>query len=171
VLLTYRLPAEGSRARVAVWRHVRRAGALHLQQSVVALPDLGAFVAELRALRDLIAEVGGESMAVRGDPLDPESAARLADAWNAARDAEYGELAAECGKFLVEIEREFAQEKFTLAELEEEEAEVDKLERWHARIADRDVLAASGGRPARQALQRAREALDRYTQAVFERSQ
>ena len=35
-MLIYRLPSNDSRARVAVWRELRRSGALHVQQSVVA---------------------------------------------------------------------------------------------------------------------------------------
>jgi hypothetical protein len=170
MLLTYRLPGEPTRARVAVWRQVRRVGALHPQQSVVAMPDLEPFAAELRALRDLIAEVRGESLALRGEAVDRDGAARLERAWNEARDAEYGELAAECGKFLAEIDHEFAQEKFTLAELEEE-TELEKLEGWHARIAARDVHGAPGAAAAQDALERARGALERYLRAVFERTQ
>lgn len=107
--------------------------------------------------------------AVRADPLGELDATKLTEAWNAARDAEYDELRAECGKFLVEIEHEFEIEKFTLAELEEEEAELDKLQRWHARIEARDIHDASGAAPARDAFARAQQAL--YTAAVFERTQ
>ena len=39
IVLIYRLPTNDSRARVAVWRELRRSGAHHLQQSVVAVPD------------------------------------------------------------------------------------------------------------------------------------
>ena len=64
-------------------------------------------------------------------------------------------MRAECGKFLTEIEHEFAIEKFTLAELEEEEAELDKLQRWHERIDARDIHGAPGAADAKAALARA----------------
>ncbi|MDP9294681.1 MAG: hypothetical protein M3O90_09725 [Actinomycetota bacterium] len=73
--------------------------------------------------------------------------------------------------FLTEIEHEFAIEKFTLAELEEKEAELDKLQRWHERIEARDIHGAPGAEQAEEALARAQEALDRYSSAVFERTQ
>jgi len=171
VLLTYKLPPDpSSRARVAVWREVRRSGALHLQQSVVAFPDAEGFGSALERFRALVAELGGESLAVRGGPLEDEDAGRLVEAWNAARDSEYAELVAKCGQFLSEIDHEFEIEKFTSAELEEKEAELDKLERWHERIRARDVCDAGGAAEADSARARAREALERYSQAVFERS-
>jgi hypothetical protein len=171
VLLTYKLPSNNSSARVAVWREVRRSGALNVQRSVVAFPDHEAFRRAVERFRVLVAEVGGETLALRAEPLAELDASRLIDAWNQARSAEFAELTAECGKFLTEIEHEFAIEKFTLAELEEEEAELDKLQRWHERVEARDIHGAPGAEQAREALARAQEALERYSSAVFERTQ
>ncbi|MFF3669336.1 Chromate resistance protein ChrB [Microtetraspora malaysiensis] len=36
--LVYRVPAMTSRARVAVWRELKRLGALYIQQAVCVLP-------------------------------------------------------------------------------------------------------------------------------------
>ena len=171
ILLAYKLPGNNSTARVAVWREVRRSGALHVQRSVVAFPDQGSFRRAAERFRVLVADAGGETLALRAEPLGENDATRLTEAWNEARSAEYTELTAECGKFLTEIEHEFAIEKFTLAELEEEEAELDKLQRWHERIAARDVHDAPGAEESKEALAQAHEALERFTSAVFERTQ
>src|SRR3954452_23277849 len=143
-MLIYRLPSNDSRARVAVWRELRRSGALHVQQSVVAVPDDDAFTDAVDRLRAVIAEVGGQLTALRAEPIDAADGQRLVEAFNGARDAEYRELAGECAKFLAEIDHEFAIAKFTHAELDEEEAEFEKLQRWYQRIGARDVHAASG---------------------------
>lgn len=171
VLLTYTLPSNNSSARVAVWREVRRSGALNVQRSVVAFPDDDGFRRAVERFRVLVADVGGETLALRAQPLGAPDASKLTAAWNEARSAEYAELRAECGKFLTEIEHEFAIDKFTLAELEEEEAELDKLQRWCERIQARDIHRAPGAEDAQAALARAREALERYSTAVFERTQ
>lgn len=171
VVLSYRLPSEQSRARVAVWREVRRSGALHLQQSLVAFPDGDAFAPAIERFRALVGEVGGETLALKAEALDEREAGRLVEAWNAARDAEYAELTGECEKFLAEIEHEFEIAKFTDAELDEEEAELDKLEHWRERIAARDVHRAAGAEAADAALKRAAGALARYADAVFEHTQ
>lgn len=169
-LLTYKLPADRSSARVAVWREVRRSGALQLQQSVVAFPDSEAFVHAVARIRATVDEVGGSTLAVRAEPVEAADDARLRSAWNEARADEYGELASECDKLVAEIESEFAKQKFTLAELDEEEAELEKLTRWHERIRGRDVLGCEGATGAATALGRASEALARYTAAVFDRT-
>jgi hypothetical protein len=170
LLLTYRLPADRSSARVAVWREVRRSGALQLQQSVVAFPDTEEFRSALARVRAVVGEVGGSVVAVRAEPLEGDDDARLVSAWNEARAAEYGELVSECDKLVAEIDKEFAKEKFTLAELDEEEAELDKLKRWHERIRARDVRGSEHAAEAESALERATEALARYTAAVFDRT-
>jgi Protein ChrB, N-terminal len=171
IVLIYRLPTNDSRARVAVWRELRRSGAQHVQQSVVAVPDTDAFADDVARLREVLAEVGGHVTVLRARALADGDDARLAEVWNEAREDEYRELAAECAKFLVEIDKEFDKEKFTLAELDEEEAELDKLQRWHGRITKRDVHGAPGGPAAASALREAEVALARYAEAVFERTQ
>jgi hypothetical protein len=171
IVMLYRLPPSDSRARVAVWRELRRSGALHLQQSVVAVPDDPGFADVVEGLRGVLADVGGELTALRAAPASDADTGRIVDAWNAARDAEYRELAGECAKFLAEIDHEFEIEKFTLAELDEEEAELQKLQQWHERIRSRDLHEASGGKAAAGALGQAVDALARYSDAVFERTQ
>ena len=170
LLLTYRLPAERSSARVAVWREVRRSGALQLQQSVVVFPDTEEFRSSLLRVRAVVGEVGGSVVAVRAEALEADDDTRLVSAWNEARAAEYTELASECEKLVAEIDKEFAKEKFTLAELDEEEAELEKLKRWHERIRARDVRGCDGASEAEAALDRASDALARYTAAVFDRT-
>jgi hypothetical protein len=169
-LLTYRLPADRSSARVAVWREVRRSGALQLQQSVVAFPDGEPFERAVARIRAAVDEVGGSVVALRAEPLDAADDTRLRAAWNQARADEYGELISECEKLVAEIDKEFAKQKFTLAELDEEEAELDKLKRWHERITARDVCGCDRAGDAETALEQASEALARYTTAVFDRT-
>jgi vacuolar-type H+-ATPase subunit I/STV1 len=170
-VLIYRLPSNDSRARVAVWREVRRSGALHVQQSVVAVPDGDVFAEAVDGLRQVLGEVGGQVASLRAEPLAAGDDQRLLEAWNEARDDEYRELAGQCAKFLAEIDHEFEIEKFTLAELDEEEAELDKLQRWHERIQRLDIHGAPGRAAAVSALRDAEAALARYSTAVFERTQ
>jgi hypothetical protein len=155
---------------VTVWREVRRSGALQLQQSVVAFPDTDHFRVLLARLRAVVAEVGGTALALGADPLEPDDDVRLTATWNEARAAEYRELATESEKLVAEIDKEFAKEKFTLAELDEEEAELEKLRSWHERIQERDVLGCDSAAAAEAALERAAEAVSRYTAAVFDRT-
>jgi uncharacterized protein YdbL (DUF1318 family) len=168
LLLTYRLPADRSSARVAVWREVRRAGALQLQHSIIAFPDTEEFRRAVERIRAVVSEVGGSTIGLEAQPLASDDEERLVSTWNEARAAEYDELTAESEKFVAEIDKEFAKQKFTLAELDEEEAELEKLQRWRERIRARDVFASPAAADADAVLERVAEAFARYSQAVFE---
>jgi len=139
---------------VSVWREVRRSGALQLQKSVVAFPDTEEFRTALARVRAAVSAVEGTALVMRAEPLEGDDEAALIAAWNEAREAEYTELASECDKLVAEIDKEFAKEKFTLAELDEEEAELEKLASWHARIRARDVHGSDGAGEAEAALGR-----------------
>src|SRR3954453_11099809 len=104
IAVLYRLPPNDSRARVAVWRELRRTGALHVQQSVVVVPDDERFTGVVDRLRAVLSDVGGQVRTLRTEPVNGGDDGRLLEAWNAARDAEYRALAGECAKFLAEID-------------------------------------------------------------------
>lgn len=87
-LLIYRLPANPSRARVAVWRDLRRLGALPLQQSVAAVPELGDLGERLDAIESRIGAEGGSSYRFRLDDLTPEQERGLESEWNGLRSQE-----------------------------------------------------------------------------------
>src|SRR5260370_9926577 len=57
-LITYRLPAEPSRHRVAAWRQLRRLGAVPLQQGTWALPAGEPFDAGLATVTKATAAAG-----------------------------------------------------------------------------------------------------------------
>src|SRR5262249_15004993 len=134
-------------------------------------PDCEPFARAVARIRAAVDEVGGSTLALRAEPVDAADADRLRTAWNEARADEYVELASECEKLVAEIDKEFAKQKFTLAELDEEEAELDKLKRWHERIRSRDVFACEQAADAQDALNRGSEAVARYTAAVFDRTE
>ena len=94
-------------------------------------------------------------------------AARMSALFTAARQAEWAEFIADCGKFDAEIESEIAKSKFTLAELEEEEQSLDRLRRWHRELAARDVFGAPNAAEAGQQLKHCAERLADYTERVF----
>lgn len=167
LVISYNLPTEPSRHRVATWRALKKLGAVNLQQSMWVLPQSPENGAALESLSLEIDDAGGECLLMRSYSFRPEDEARIVSLFNAMRDAEYAEFVSECGKYLKEIDKEIAKKKFIFAELEEEEAELDKLSAWHARIAVRDIYAAAGGQAARERLGEIRAAFDAYGEMVY----
>ena len=62
LILVYRIPSEPTRLRASVWRRLRSAGAVYLQNSVAALPDTGGAQRLMRTLRNEIVEDMGGSV-------------------------------------------------------------------------------------------------------------
>lgn len=72
-----------------------------------------------------------------------------------------------CGAHLPWIVEATAKEKFTLAELEEEEQSLDRLRRWHRELSLRDTFGAQSAGEASVALKESTERLEGYAERVY----
>jgi hypothetical protein len=167
LLLVVRLPAEPSRHRVAVWRELRRAGALSVGQGVWAVPQVGVFTQALDRAVQLAQRGDGEAIVLEASGRTDADAARLEALFTDAREAEWAEFLADCAKYEAELDHEIAKAKFTLAELEEEEQSLERLRRWHRDLRARDLFGAPSATLAEQRLKHCAERLEDYTDRVF----
>jgi hypothetical protein len=168
LVVVVRVPAEPSRHRVAVWRELRRAGALPLAAGTWAFPSTPLAIETIDKIRDLIGRApDGELLVLDASGHDRDSEDRLVAQYTDAREAEWQELLSDAAKFDAEIGREIDKEKFTLAELEEEEQSLDRLRRWHRDIALRDSFGAPSAADAGLALKASTERLDHYAELVY----
>jgi hypothetical protein len=166
-LITYRLPAEPSRHRVAVWRELRRLGAVALQQGTWALPAGERFDTGFARVIKTITDAGDQPVVVTvGD--DDDSARQLAALFTAQREAEWAEFLSDCGKYENELAGEVAKGKLTLAELDEEEQSLDRLRRWYRAIRARDLFGAPSAPLAERRLKDCAEALDAFADLVYQ---
>ncbi|WP_067893644.1 Chromate resistance protein ChrB [Nocardia vaccinii] len=165
LLLVYRVPTEPTRHRAAVWRRLKALGAVYLQNSVAALPASTESERALRVLRNDIREMRGTAQLLRADALAGQE--EIVAAVNAARDEEYAEVFSRCRDFLAEIAKETAAEKFTYAELEENDEDLTKLRAWFDKIRARDRLAAAGQAGAQKALDECATALEGFAERVY----
>jgi DNA-binding transcriptional regulator PaaX len=167
LVLVVRVPAEPSRHRVAVWRELRRAGAVLLGQGVWVVPDAPVFADGITRTVELAERGDGEVTVLRAVGRDEPDAERLQDRFTAERAEEWAEFIADCVKFDAEIDKEIRIGKLTMAELEEEEQSLERLRRWHRDLAARDVFGASNADEAGQHLKHCTERLADYTERVF----
>jgi hypothetical protein len=167
VVLLARVPAEPSRHRVAIWRELRRLGAVAIGQSVWALPDHPTAATGLHRIAELVARGGGELTVLEAAGRDQASRERLQRLNGEARTAEWTEFRAECARYLAEIDKEIGKGKLTVAELEEEEQSMERLRRWHRELRTRDVLATPAAHAADQDLRACAAKLEDYTTRVF----
>lgn len=166
-MLVIRLAAEPSRHRVAVWRELRKVGALSLGQGIWAVPDVPAFADGVRRAIALAERAEGEAVTLEAVGREPSDAARFEAMFTAARQEEWTEFLADCGKYEAELAKEIRQAKFTLAELEEEEQSLERLRRWHRDLTVRDVFGAPTAAEAGERLRQCAGACEDYAERVF----
>jgi hypothetical protein len=167
LLLIYRVPQEPPGRRTYVWRQLKQLGAVYLQQAAAILPDWPGLHAAMDALADRIREFQGEVSLLETTSPSPEWEQELLARFNQARNAEYAEVVENVERLEDEIRRESHRGKFTFAELEDIEADSEKLHRWHERIRARDFFNAPGCFGAAQALERGRAALESFATQVY----
>ncbi|MDT7626926.1 MAG: hypothetical protein QOI50_1625 [Pseudonocardiales bacterium] len=165
LVLIYRIPSEPTRLRATVWRRLKGLGAIYLQNSAAALPASPAAERALRLLRREILDMSGTASLLACAVLAGENEIRAA--FRAARDDEYEEIVDKCQDFVASIRKEFREEHFTYAELEENDEDLIKLRNWFAKITDRDVFGSPGRQPCLEALAVCDRELEAYAAWVY----
>lgn len=167
LLFIYRVPQSPPGRRTYVWRQLKGLGAAYLQQAAAILPDYPELRTGLKALAARVRELEGEASLLETTSSSPDWEAETIARFNLGRAAEYAELVENVERFEDEIARESRKQKFTFAELEELEADWEKLQRWRERIRARDFFETSSQAAAEDELKRARSALDTFTTEVY----
>jgi hypothetical protein len=169
-LLIYRIATEVSRHRVAVWRELRRAGAVPLQSATWAIPTGQGFDEAVDRAVELIERADGHAFVFDVTPSEATEA-QLEELFCAEREAEWVEFLAECDKATAELAHEVAIAKFTLAELDEEEQNHERLRRWFRDVRAKDLFGAPSAALAERRLKECAEALDDYAERVYQARQ
>jgi hypothetical protein len=92
VLLLYRVPPKPTAGRVAVWRKLKRLGAILLHDSAWVLPATPRTQEQLQWLVGEIGELGGEAMLWEGAPCLDGQDERLVEQFTTQVDELYREI-------------------------------------------------------------------------------
>jgi ChrB-like protein len=170
-VLIYRVPTEPASKRVAVWRDLKRLGALYLQQCACIFPDIPSLTDEVQQVADKIPALGGETFLLEVPRLKPEDEARIIEAFRVQRANEYAEIIEECEtKFVKEIEFERFRENYTFEEAEEIEQDLEKIRRWFDRVLKRDWFKADRRDEVEAWLARCQGLLGQFEEEVYRRT-
>ena len=167
LLLLTQLPSSASSPRVTLWRRLRAAGATTMVSSVWVLPETGPHAELLGQLRDGLLRQGGIGFVLSIPASAPDVNAAIVSSFRADRSREYDEFAERCAALLDEIGKEGKAGKYTFAELEESEQDLEKLVRWLAKIQARDFFPDERGQEAAATLARCRAAVLAFSQSVY----
>lgn len=92
LLLLFRLPATHKAERVAIWRKLKKSGAIQIQTSTYLLPDEPARSEYFQWLSKEIRDAGGDATLVRAREIEGLSNEKLIELFNKTRDREYAAL-------------------------------------------------------------------------------
>ena len=135
VLLVYKIPREPTSSRAAIWRKLKRLGALLLHDAVWVLPATPWTREQFQWLAVEIGELGGEAYLWESHLFLNGQAEALVQQFQSRVDAAYQEI---------------------LSELEQDEADLVALSRKYQQVRAQDYFHSTLGTHVRERLMRAR---------------
>jgi hypothetical protein len=116
LLLLFSLPTNRNTERVAVWRRLKKMGAVQIKTSTYLLPDEPPQYEQFQWLAQQIRDYGGDSTLVRAHEIEALTKEKVVSLFNTARDKEYVELRKALQSFIARRKKSDAE--FAAAELE-----------------------------------------------------
>jgi len=166
LFFSYSLPTEPSKARVYVWRQLKKLGAVNYQSAWV-LPYANERVTDIKKLMSDIESYHGESMLIEGKSVEKSQDELIRKALIESRNEEYRELIEKCEDFFKEIASEIERKNFIFAEVEENEEELEKLKQWLKKVEKRDVMEAPLRKVAHEKIKNCEKMFDDFAKTVF----
>jgi hypothetical protein len=166
LLLLVQLPSKPSSARVALWRRLRAVGATTMVNGAWVLPDTAPHAEFFEQLLEGILRQSGTGF-VLNIPGSPEVNEMIVQRFRVDRAREYDEFSERCTALLDEISKETSAGKYTFAEMEEGEQDLEKLARWLTKIQARDFFPDEGRQRSAVLMARCRVAMGGFSEAVY----
>jgi hypothetical protein len=168
VLLVYRMPTNPTAGRVAVWRLLKKTGAIYLQQSLCVFPDTRPLRRELAPILKRIEACSGEYHLLPLRKLSAEEGAKLAEQFLEQTNKHYEEIIENCEvNFIKEIEFETFRANFTYEEAEEIRIEFEKICTWLERVSERDWFGSPREADARKWVATCEALLETFEAKVY----
>jgi hypothetical protein len=146
---------------------MRGAGATPIVNGAWVLPNAGRHAEFFEQSRAIIDEQGGIGFVLNFSVSSEQANDDIVRLFQADRAKEYDEFAERCAALLKEIDRESDAEKYTFAEMEESEQDLEKLARWLAKIQARDFFPDDRGPESVALFENCRDVLDSFSRAVY----
>src|SRR5256714_8424439 len=109
LLLLYSLPTTRNTERVAVWRRLKKMGAVQIKTSTYLLPDAPAQYEQFQWLAQQIREYGGDSTLVRAQEIEGLTKEKVIALFNDNLAKDYGELRKSLQSFITQRQKKEAE--------------------------------------------------------------
>lgn len=137
LLLIHQLPSKPAYFRVKVWRRLQGIGAVAVKSTVYALPATAETQEDFAWLLKEIVEGGGEAMVCEARLIDGLSNDQARALFDAARDADYDEIAKDARALAARLDQ-------PEADAAEARSQLGRLRKRLADVAAIDFFAATG---------------------------
>ena len=146
LLLLFSLPTNRNTERVAVWRRLKKMGAVQIKTSTYLLPDEPAQYEQFQWLAQQIRDYGGDSTLVRAQEIEGLTKEKVIVMFNDARAKDYGELRKSLQRFIGRRKK---------MDAERATAELERLTRQFREIREVDFFDSARGHDVAMLLRRA----------------
>jgi hypothetical protein len=146
LLLLFSLPTNRNTERVAVWRRLKKMGAVQIKTSTYLLPDDPAQYEQFQWLAQQIRDYGGDSTLVRAQDIEGLTKEKVIAMFNDARARDYGQLRKALQSFIARRKK---------MDAEAAAAEVERLTRQFREVRAVDFFDSPRGHDIAMLLRRA----------------
>jgi hypothetical protein len=146
LLLLFSLPTNRNTERVAVWRRLKKMGAVQIKTSTYLLPDEAAQYEQFQWLAQQIRDYGGDSTLVRAKEIEGLTKEKVIAMFNETRAKDYAELRKSLQGFIGRRQK---------MEAETAAAELERLTRQFREIREVDFFDSPRGHDIAMLLRRA----------------
>lgn len=148
LLLIHQIPPKPSYLRVKIWRRIQRIGAVAIKNTVYVLPQSEQANEDLQWVLREIVEGGGDGTICEARFVDGLSDTQVEALFQAARDADYAQLAEEARR----LERDVRSALARPEKRAQVEAELARLQRRFTEVTALDFCGAPGRRAVEELL-------------------
>jgi hypothetical protein len=141
LLLIHQLPPKPAYLRVKIWRRLQGLGAISVKNSVYVLPAGEQALEDFQWLLREIEQGGGEGMICEANLVDGLRDQEVRGLFDAARDADYTEIANELRGLSAELERDGVASPERKAEAK---GQIVRLRRRYSELSTIDFFSATG---------------------------
>lgn len=144
LLLIHQLPTKPAYFRVKIWRRLQSLGAVAVKSTVYALPANAETQEDFEWLLKEIVDGGGEAMLCEARLIDGLSDAQVRALFDAARDADYGEIAKDARDLTLALDALAREGRAEAEKSTETRSQINRLRKRLAELVTIDFFAATG---------------------------